>query len=296
MQPVPLTFNKTRIAPTPSGFLHLGNVLSFVLTAALARQTGAKILLRIDDLDRERVKPEYVQDIFDILNFLEISWDEGPRNADEYRNEWSQIYRVELYQDALKSLEQGGHLFACTCSRAQLQQNTNIYPGTCLHKNLPLNTPDSNLRLINDAGEISVNTLSGKQIITVPPEMNYFVVRKKDGMPAYQLTSVCDDIHFGVDLVVRGLDLWPSTLAQSQLAAKFGNNTFAETVFYHHPLLMAADGQKLSKSAGDTSIKYLREQGKSLADIYTMIARLSGKTHQVNNWQQLSQLLLPSDF
>ncbi|WP_295651300.1 glutamate--tRNA ligase family protein [uncultured Mucilaginibacter sp.] len=295
MQQPGLKFNKTRIAPTPSGYLHLGNVLSFVLTAGLARQSGAKILLRIDDLDRDRVKPEYIQDIFDTLNFLEIPWDEGPRNAEEYRKEWSQMHRLELYQDALKKLEQGGHLFACTCSRAQLQQYGNVYPGTCLHKNLPLNTPDSNLRLITDGSEIVVNTLSGKQIAMLPAEMNYFVVRKKDGLPAYQLASVVDDIYFGVDLVVRGLDLWPSTLAQLQLAAKLGNNAFADSTFFHHPLLMAPDGQKLSKSAGDTSIKYLREQGKSPADIYTIIANLFGKTQRVNNWSQFSELLPTSD-
>jgi len=296
MQQPGLTFNKTRIAPTPSGYLHLGNVLSFVITAALARQTGAKILLRIDDLDRDRVKPEYLQDIFDTLNFLEIPWHEGPRDADEYRKEWSQMHRHPLYQDALKHLEQGSHLFACTCSRAQLQHSGNVYPGTCLHKNLPLNTPESNLRLITDGNEIVVNTLSGKQIATtLPAEMDYFVVRKKDGLPAYQLASVVDDIHFGVDLAVRGLDLWPSTLAQLQLAAKLGNNAFADIVFHHHSLLMAADGQKLSKSAGDTSIKYLREQGKSPADIYTIIANLFGKTQRVNNWSQLSEILPTSN-
>jgi len=296
MQEPMLKFNKTRIAPTPSGFLHLGNVLSFVLTAALARQTGAKILLRIDDLDRERVKPEYVQDIFDTLNFLEIPWHEGPRNVAEYEKDWSQIHRLALYRDALEKLERDGHVFACTCSRAQLQASRNVYPGTCLDKGLPLDTPESNLRLITDDDEVWMKTYPGKSIsTTLPDEMNDFVVWKKDGLPAYQLASVCDDIYFGVDLVVRGLDLWPSTLAQLQLAAKLGETGFGNITFYHHSLLMTAEGQKLSKSAGDTSVKFLRGQGKTPADIYTIIADLTGKEQRINNWLQLSQLLL-SDF
>ncbi len=93
-----LAFKKTRIAPTPSGFLHLGNVLSFSITAALARKTGAAILLRIDDLDRGRVTTPYVQDIFDTLNYLGIPWDEGPRNYEEYQWEYSQVYRLDSYR------------------------------------------------------------------------------------------------------------------------------------------------------------------------------------------------------
>src|SRR5579863_6846848 len=107
-------FDKTRIAPTPSGFLHLGNVLSFAITAAIAEKTGAKILLRIDDLDRDRVNREYVEDIFDTLNFLQIPWDEGPRNYKEYESEYSQLYRMDLYQVALQQLKDSGQVFACT--------------------------------------------------------------------------------------------------------------------------------------------------------------------------------------
>jgi glutamyl-tRNA synthetase len=292
MQQPNVKFNKTRIAPTPSGFLHLGNVLSFVLTAALAHQTGAKILLRIDDLDRERAKPEYIQDIFDTLNFLDIPWHEGPRNADEYEQEWSQMHRLALYNDALEKLETNEHLFACTCSRVQLQQYGNVYPGTCLKKGLPLDTPGSSLRLITDDREIKMNTWPDKSTIaSLPNEIKNFVAWKKDGLPAYQLASVCDDIYFGVDLVVRGLDLWPSTLAQLQLAAKLDELTFGDITFYHHLLLMTADGQKLSKSAGDTSVKLLREQGKSPADVFTLIAGLFGKDERVHTWQQLAAIL-----
>ncbi|MEO6981295.1 MAG: glutamate--tRNA ligase family protein, partial [Mucilaginibacter sp.] len=103
--------NKTRIAPTPSGFLHVGNVLSFSITAALARKTGAKILLRIDDIDQARANTEYVQDIFDTLNFLEIPWDEGPRSVKEFEESYSQVHRLNLYNEAFETLRNSGAVY-----------------------------------------------------------------------------------------------------------------------------------------------------------------------------------------
>ena len=291
-----IKFNKTRIAPTPSGFLHLGNALSFALTAAMAHKTGAKVLLRIDDLDRPRIKPEYVQDVFDTLNFLQIPWHEGPRDMADYQSAWSQMQRLDIYRAAIDNLQQKGDVFACTCSRADIPAS-GIYPGTCLHKAIPFDTPGSALRFITDNDEITVcNAFTDKVSDRLPPDMQYFVVRKKDGLPAYQLASLCDDLYFGVDLIVRGFDLWPSTLAQLQLAKRLNKPAFLNAGFYHHPLLMANDGdKKLSKSAGDTSIRYLRQQGKTATDIYSMVARLCGKQQTVNNWMQLSHLFGPQE-
>jgi len=113
----PPTFKKTRIAPTPSGFLHLGNVLSFSITAALAGKAGARILLRIDDIDRERTDKRYVEDIFETLRYLGIPWDEGPKNFEEFQQEYSQVHRMGLYVTALEELKATGQLFACECSR-----------------------------------------------------------------------------------------------------------------------------------------------------------------------------------
>lgn len=286
MQPQQPTFSKTRIAPTPSGYLHLGNVLSFALTAALAHKTGAKILLRIDDLDRQRIKDEYVQDVFDTLNFLEIPWHDGPLSLQEYKSEWSQIYRLELYHKALDRLKTHGYLYACTCSR------TSTIPCTCYNKHFGFNEPGCNWRLKTTDEELSVKTYPNQTICAKQPaDMQNFVVRKKDGGPAYQLASLCDDLHFGVDLIVRGQDLWPSTLAQLQLAKKLRFDPFLNATFYHHPLLMASANQKLSKSAGDTSVKYLRESGKTASEIYGMIAALCGMNEVVNNWQQLADVL-----
>jgi glutamyl/glutaminyl-tRNA synthetase len=265
------TFAKTRIAPTPSGFLHLGNAFSFALTADLAEKTGAKILFRIDDLDRQRANKLYVQDIFETLSFLNIPWHEGPRNWHEYENDWSQVHRMPIYQTALDHLQQSGAVFACTCSRTQIEH------CNCIAKGIPLETPNAAWRVrTDDKLQLSIQTLNNGIVnASLPPEMQNFIVKKKDGYPAYQLASLMDDLHFGIDLVVRGEDLWPSTIAQHYLAHILQQPDFQKITFHHHQLLMT-NGKKLSKSAGDTAIKYLREQGKKAADIYEGIERMVG--------------------
>lgn len=270
-------FRRTRIAPTPSGFLHQGNAFSFALTASLAKKTGAKLLLRIDDLDRQRVRKDYIQDIFDTLRYLNISWEEGPRFYEEYEAHYAQVNRMGLYQNTLRQLQEKGHLFACTCSRTQVLQNhpDGIYQGRCARLNIPLETPDVSWRLItNPSKKIMVKSLSGSYTTTyLPPAMQYFVVRKKDGFPAYQLTSVADDLHYGVDLIVRGADLWSSTLAQLYLALLLEQQAFLEASFYHHTLFKDESGNKLSKSGGAQSIMQLRKSGKPPKEVYALIAQ-----------------------
>ena len=269
----------------------MGNVLSFSITATLARKHGAKVLLRIDDLDRARVNQEYLTDIFDTLRFLEIPWDEGPQDADDFEARFSQIHRMHLYNEALEQLAASGFVFACTCSRKQMSE---IGSCTCSDKQIPLNTPEASWRLRTDnATTLQVKSYNDKIIRTqLPAEMENFVVRKKDGFPAYQLTSVIDDLFYGVDLIVRGEDLWASTLAQTQLAAVLDKQDFNDIVFYHHPLLLEKDGKKLSKSAGSTSIRYLRQEDKSAEDIFMLISDLCSLPEKVNNWHQLAASIL----
>jgi glutamyl/glutaminyl-tRNA synthetase len=274
------SFRRTRIAPTPSGFLHLGNVLSFALTAGLARRSGASILLRIDDLDRERVSKEYVEDIYDTLNFLCIPWDEGPRNWEEYKRIWSQVHRMRMYREMLERLRVSGKVFACDCSRSKIlrERPDGVYPGGCRGKRLPLDEEGCSWR---------VNT-SGADL---PEEMTDFVVRKKDGYAAYQLTSVIDDLHFGVDLVVRGDDLRASTAAQRWLAGELGLDAFRSIHFCHHRLLMTSKDEKMSKSAGATSIRYLRRRGVKPEEIYSMILRRLGSDERASTWEELAEVV-----
>lgn len=250
-----LSFRKTRIAPTPSGYLHAGNALNFLLTEAMARQAGASVLLRIDDMDRERYRPEYGMDIFETLQFLELHWQEGPRNFSEFEHTWSQQHRLPLYDEVLKKLQEKDCVFACTCSRKQQAA------CRCYEKNLPLNITGASWRLLTDKSSVDVKGLDGNIITApLPAAMKHFSVRRKDGLPAYQLCSVVDDLHFGIDFIVRGEDLWPSTLAQHYLARQLGEDSFSAIRFHHHPLLKDNQGEKLSKSAGAFSVKQWREQ------------------------------------
>jgi len=289
-------YNKTRLAPTPSGFLHLGNVLSFALTAYIARKNGAQILLRIDDLDRLRVNKEYVQDIFDTLNFMEIPWDEGPRDIKEYETMYSQLHRMDLYIEAMARLQHDEFLYACYCSRKQLSMIAEDNNDTCdcQQLKLPLSNNNINWRLMTDENtQIEVKDYFGKNIkTTLPNDVHNVIIKKKDGYPSYQLASVVDDIFYEVDLVVRGADLWSSTIVQHQIAAALGKSYFNNITFYHHPLLMEGPDKKLSKSAGSTSVRYLRQNGKSASDIYSLIAGKLGINKRISNWTELGEIVV----
>jgi glutamyl/glutaminyl-tRNA synthetase len=270
-----MKFSLTRIAPTPSGFLHLGNAFSFLLTQAIAKKYGAKIFLRIDDLDRERYRSEYVQDIFDTLDFLEIPIDQGPKSLEELESEWSQVHRMSLYDQALENLRQTKRVFACDCSRNKIQQmdSRGYYLGQCLDRRIPLDRPETAWRINTlDSDFISFTEYpQGKKTDLIPEETAFYIVRKKDKLPAYHLTSVVDDIHFGVDLVVRGIDLYPSTLAQLDLAGHIGKESFGQITFLHHELIRGENQSKLSKSAGSLAIQTLRKEGKKLEDVKNLI-------------------------
>jgi glutamyl/glutaminyl-tRNA synthetase len=282
------------------------------VTAALARKTGASILLRIDDLDRERTKDVYVQDIFDTLRFMGIPWDEGPADAVEFERTWSQVHRMESYRRALGQLRLAGAIFACSCSRAA--GVSGVCPGGCGERGLSLDASGVSWRFRqSDYGQsycppslrgaagpmegplaqgLSVKTIDGARVASVlPPEMRDFVVMKKDGFPAYQLTSVLDDVYYGVDLIVRGDDLWPSTLAQHCLSYALGAAGFREIAFYHHALLVGDGGGKLSKSSGDTSIRFLRQSGLTPSNIYSLILRKLGMEGEVRGWEELGVML-----
>jgi len=284
----------TRIAPTPSGFLHLGNAYSFLLTQALAKKHGAKILLRIDDLDRERYRPEYVQDIFDTLDFLEIQIDLGPKSVSELESEWSQVHRMQRYEEALAKLRTTGKVFSCDCSRNKIQQidPRGYYLGQCLDRRIPLDKPDTAWRVNTLEADFTQFTEypNFRKTDLIPEETAFYVVRKKDRLPAYHLTSVVDDLQFGVDLIVRGKDLYASTLAQLDLARLLGEEKFTQSTFLHHELIKGSNQSKLSKSAGDTSIQFLRKEGKKLQEIHSLLAKMVGKEQEFLEHQDIHQL------
>ncbi len=285
---------QTRLAPTPSGFLHLGNVLSFAVTSHLAKRSGAGILLRIDDMDRERVQPEYLQDIFETLSFLDIPFDQGPVDITSFETGFSQRHRLSMYNKALAELRDLNAVFACTCSRSQLAAEgvDSTYPGTCRTKNIPLDTPGAAWRLLTDERPLPVKDISGDQIsFQLPKSMCDFIVRRKDGYPAYQLSSLLDDLFWDVDLIVRGEDLLPSTIAQMFLASIMKKQSFSNAYFYHHVLLTSSDGRKFSKSAGDTSVHFLRRIGATSEEVFLMAGEMLG-LKETSNWEMLGTAVM----
>jgi glutamyl/glutaminyl-tRNA synthetase len=273
---------RTRLAPTPSGFLHAGNAWSFLLTWLLARGQGGSIHLRIDDLDTARFREEYIEDLFASLEWLGLDWDTGPRSLADIKSTHSQHLRIQRYRAALLALENrsaggGPLLYACSCSREKVRRDSlaagrpGIYPGTCRNAGIPMGqsglaadgAPAADaypLRLrVPDNAQVTLESVASGPLTLFPGrDMGDFVVWQRNGEPAYQLASLVDDEDYGIDLVVRGGDLLPSTGAQAWLAGVLGYPGFRRARFLHHGLMLDPEGEKLSKSQGADSLRALR--------------------------------------
>lgn len=258
----------------------MGNAFNFLLTWLLVRAHGGSLRLRIDDLDAPRARQEFIDDIFDALRWLGIDWDEGPRNAAEHLEQYSQQQRLPAYRKLLQKLAAQGHVFACTCSRKTIrtQDGDGQYPGTCLHRHLPLDTPDAAWRTTTPPGTLIIleDRLAGPQTIDLYRMVRHFIVRRRDGIPAYHIASLADDLDHGINLIVRGADLLDSTAAQLYLAGLLQEERFRQVQFCHHPLVLDDAGNKLSKSAGSISLRAWRDAGKTTADLYAWFGQRMG--------------------
>jgi glutamyl/glutaminyl-tRNA synthetase len=298
---------KTRIAPTPSGFLHLGNAFSFVLTWLIAKSSHANLLLRIDDIDTARKKPEYIEDIFRTLDWLGLDYDQGPSGPDDFEKHYSQHRRLDYYLDLLNRLRENGYLFACTCSRKQVQEHSHDgqYPGTCYHLNIPWNQPHTAWRILTPPSALITwqDLLQGEISIELNQYMKDFVVRKKDQLPAYQLVSWADDQYYDINLIVRGEDLIPSTAAQLLIGNNLLSNNWKQPHLLHHPLLKDQYGEKLSKSRNANPLLQYRQQHKSPEIFYRWMSiqlkleKLAGQlTELLDAFQERYSLIeLPID-
>lgn len=233
----------SRLAPTPSGFLHLGNAVNFVLTWLLTRRAGGTLHLRIDDLDRARLRPAYLDNIFRVIDWLGLDYDHGPSGPNDFLRHHSQLLHLPDYNRVLRRLAQQPGL-------VQASQRTRTGGPEAV---VPLETPGAAWRAhVPDGSEIQFkDDWQGETRVPLGSLMPDFVIRKKDGVAAYQVASVVDDLRLGTTLIVRGLDLQPSTAAQLWLAGQLSetaafNNSRVQ--FHHHPLLTNEAGQKLSKS------------------------------------------------
>jgi glutamyl-tRNA synthetase len=275
---------KSRLAPTPSGFLHIGNAFSFVLTWVIVKSRGGKLHLRIDDGDSARFRPEYLDDIFETLHWLGINWDSGATNSEDFIENYSQQSRQAEFAELGNELEQVAEVYTCSCSRKEIKQ---YWPGG-LHLDRCNSFTETSKkkyarRLSVEPSRINIPDIVNPIEISPAAAMGDVVIRKKDGAWAYQVCSLAEDFNSEINLIVRGEDLLNSTALQLYMADKLSNSNkpdiaakaarFLQASYLHHPLLLDTDGNKLSKSAGSTSIRHLRIAGATPDIVYAQVAR-----------------------
>jgi glutamyl-tRNA synthetase len=271
----------TRLAPSPTGALHLGNARTFLANWLLARQRGWTILLRIEDLDGPRIKRGADQQAIDDLRWLGMDWDEGPIY---------QSARREAYADAVRQLIEIGRAYPCICTRKEVdlaasaphaEDGAAVYPGTCRGKFASIDDArgasgrEPAIRFnVGDEVVDFVDHVRGAQRFEMA-RLGDFVIQKADLTPAYQLAVVVDDATMGVTDIVRGNDLIDSTPRQIMLYRALG---LADRIpkYYHLPLVVGTDGRRLAKRHGDTRLAHYRDLGVPASRVLELLARWLG--------------------
>jgi glutamyl-Q tRNA(Asp) synthetase len=271
----------TRFAPSPTGYLHLGHVANAIWVWGLARALGGRVLLRLEDHDRGRCRPEYESALLDDLEWLGLVPDVGAvadlgRGPSPFR----QSDACESYEAALARLASHAGVFACDCSRKDLAREGDVlneetpYTGRCRSRGLA-RAPGRGVRLRVDGGvERFDDARLGPREQMPATQCGDLLLRDRLGQWTYQFAVAVDDLRHGVNLVVRGEDLLESTGRQLLLARLLGRA--APPVFLHHPLIRKPGGEKLSKSSGDTGIRELRAAGVAPAQVLGRAALLTG--------------------
>lgn len=265
----------TRFAPSPTGPLHLGHAYSAILAHDMARAATGRFLLRIEDIDTTRARPEWEARIFDDLRWLGLDWDEGPDVGGPH-GPYRQSERAEIHAEHLDRLE----VYPCTCSRREISEASvaphgqePVYPGTCRdgpsHPGRPAalrwRVPDRRMEVVDALGETLVQDLRS--------EVGDFVVRRNDGAFSYQLAVVVDDALMGISEVCRGRDLWLSTPRQVALQRALG---FSTPRYAHVPLVRGPDGEKLNKRHGAPDLGELRAAGVDPRRVIAALAHSAG--------------------
>ncbi|MEO8184734.1 MAG: tRNA glutamyl-Q(34) synthetase GluQRS [Deltaproteobacteria bacterium] len=275
-----------RLAPSPSGRLHLGHARTFALGWAHSRSRGGRLVLRLEDLDQSRCRPEHVERLLRDLTWLGLDWDGAPLY---------QSQRLDVLREAVARLERSGEAYRCTCRRVDLEQAVQApqrgaseqrYPGTCRPRvsSSPRSAPTpmgksealdrSALRFRVPDGPLSfVDGLAGPQSFDVGAEVGDFLISSRANVPAYQLAVVVDDAYQGVTEVFRGDDLLSSTPRQILLQKALG---LAEPAWFHIPLVLDAQGRRLAKRADDLSLEALRDSGVDARAVLAWVGRSAG--------------------
>jgi glutamyl/glutaminyl-tRNA synthetase len=280
---------RTRFAPAPTGFLHLGHVANAIFVWGLAREHGGRVVLRVEDHDRVRSRPEYEAALLADLEWLGLEPDEGlPADLRRGASPFRQSDSDARYAQALARLADQGLVYPCRCTRRAIAAavgepapgEESCYPGTCREAAVdPAATPLRRVRLPDEA--IAFDDLRLGPRVQVPArQCGDPVARDRDGHWTYQFAVVVDDLGAPeegvprIDVVIRGEDLLESTGRQILLSRLLGRATPPR--FLHHPLLLRSDGAKLSKSSGDTGVRELRAAGWTAERVVGEAAHRSG--------------------
>ena len=275
------SFVRTRFAPAPTGYLHLGHVVNAQYVWDLARRAGARVLLRIEDHDRERCRPEYETALLDDLDWLGFAPDDFPTSAFRRgRCDSRQSDRGAVYEETARDLEARGLLYGCSCSRRALSEQTGAsgdelrYPGTCRKRGLPLEAGLTWRARIEAGVEAFDDLILGPQQQEPANQCGDLAIRDRLGNWTYQFVASVDDFRQDVDLVVRGRDLLASTGRQIHLGRLLGR--VHPATFAHHELVMKTPSQKLSKSDRDTGVRDLRAAGWTREQVLTAASAAAG--------------------
>jgi len=260
-----------RLAPSPTGLLHLGHARTFWIAYQRALAARGTLVMRNEDLDPQRSKTEFAQAMLEDLRWLGIEWQEGPDGGGPYAP-YEQSQRRELYREAWKRLVKMQVVYPCRCSRKDLARSAQaphdeddepIYPGTC-RPSKKVDVPDSpagmNWRFrVRDGEEVGfADGHFGRRSYIAGRDFGDFLVWRRDDVPAYQLAVVVDDAAMRITEVVRGADLLRSTARQILLYRALG---LREPAWYHCPLVTDEHGQRLAKRHDALSLRALRERG-----------------------------------
>ena len=260
-----------RLAPSPTGLLHVGHARTFWIAALRAAEHGGTLIFRNEDLDPRRCRAEFVEAMYEDLRWLGIGWHEGADCGGPV-GPYAQSERREFYLDAWRALREAGKIYACTCSRKDLAQAASapndtddepIYPGTCrdLHKGEKRKVPGGvNWRFcVPDGAVVEFEDVHrGRQRFLAGKDFGDFLVWRRDDVPSYQLAVVVDDVAMQITEVVRGADLLKSTARQLLLYRALADRVPA---YYHCDLVRDEAGVRLAKRHDGLSIRALREQG-----------------------------------
>ena len=272
----------TRFAPAPTGFLHLGHVASAICVWGLARARHGRVLLRIEDHDRQRSRPEYERALLDDLDWLGFVPDLFTTACFRAGTcDGRQSDRLAVYDSVARDLIDRDLVYGCSCSREEIAEIVEAtsggerpYPGTCRDRGVSLDGDVAWRVRVDDSVESFDDWWCGPQRQQPAAQCGDFVIRDRHRQWTYQFVATVDDHLHGIDVVVRGQDLLASTGRQIWLARIIGRATPAE--FAHHPLIMKDAAQKLSKSARDSGVRDLRLQGWSAEDVRREAARRIG--------------------